>query len=59
MKCQILFSGTKQKTISKCRLLIVYFDCATGMCNYYFCKHLMKSAKVKAIILPVSPRTGL
>ena len=32
----------KYKYILKCRLLIFFFDWATGMCNYYFCKYLMK-----------------
>ena len=39
-------SGKSKKNISKCRLLIfVFFDCATGMFKYYFCKHLMKYSK--------------
>ena len=36
-----VFWNKPEKNISKC-LLIAFFDWATGMCNYYFCKHLMK-----------------
>ena len=56
MKCQTLFSGTNKKNISKCHLLIFFFDCVTGMCNYYFCEHSMKYSRVKDIINLVTLR---
>ena len=43
MNVKTCFLEQIRKNVSKCRLLIFFFfDCATGLCNYYFCKHLMK-----------------
>ena len=36
----LVFRNKSQKYFKM--LSIFFFDCTTGMCNYYFCKHLMK-----------------
>ena len=48
-KCQTLFSGKNKKHISKCcQLIFLFFKWATCICNYYFCKHLMKYCRGKS-----------
>ena len=37
MECQ-----NKSEKYFKMPSVDFFFYCATGMCNYYFCKHLMK-----------------
>ena len=51
----LVFWNKPEKNISK-YLLISFVDWATGMCNYYFCKHLKSTEEVKVIITPVSLR---
>ena len=60
MKCQTRFSETNRKNIYFLRHLLIIFDCATGMCNYYFYLHLVKYCRGKSYYhINFSKRTRL
>ena len=66
MKYQTLFSGTnqKKKEYFKISVDLFFFDWATGMCNHYFCKHLMKYCRGESyyhtsyIVFPINSQSA-
>ena len=44
MKCRTLFSGKRNKTIFQ-NAEFVFFDWATGICDYWFCKHSVENCR--------------
>ena len=46
----VFSNKTEKKIFRNVVCWFFYFDCATGMCNYYFCNHLMKYCKDEKLL---------
>ena len=45
-----VFWNKSEKNIKKCCLLIFFFDCATGMCNYFVCVEVLRPSQPNGVM---------